>query len=310
MSPIFTVVMPTYNHSHFLQHALASVVKQTFIDWECIVIDNHSSDDTKMVVSRFEDPRIRLLCIKNKGVIAKSRNLGIACSNGQWIAFLDSDDRWYETRLERVYNEICARPEVDVVSTDEFVVNFLTGVKSVLRYGPFENDFYRIMLQDGNRLSTSATVIKRNFLRETGLAFREDERFITAEDYDFWLLLAFAKARFTFLRWIEGEYSIHGTNNSANIARHFSSVRAVLGDHVLNIQTFATNNRCLEYRISARITLAEARARLGSGDYLSGLFLVARSMFRHPIFTIANFWARKRRRRILQYEEVRFKFDK
>jgi glycosyltransferase involved in cell wall biosynthesis len=306
MSPFFTVVIPTYNHSHFLHHALTSVVKQSFSDWECIVIDNHSSDDTKMVVSRFGDPRIRLICIKNEGVIAKSRNLGIACSTGMWIAFLDSDDRWYETRLERIYNEICIRPEVDVVSTDEFVVDLVTGAKSVLRYGPFEDDFYQIMLQHGNRLSTSATVIDRNFLRENGLAFREHERFITAEDYDLWLLLAFAQARFTFLRCIEGEYSIHGTNNSANIARHFSSVRAVLGDHVLNIQTFTTNKHCLECRIFARVTLAEARAHLRRGDYLSGLVLVARSMFRHPIFIIFNFWVRKRQRRILKYEEAFF----
>lgn len=300
MSPFFTVVIPTYNHAHFLLHALASVVKQTFSDWECIVIDNHSSDDTKKVVSRFEDPRIRLIGINNKGVIAKSRNLGIASSNGQWIAFLDSDDRWYEARLERIYNEICARPDVDVVSTDEFVVDLLTGAKSALRYGPFEDDFYRIMLQEGNRLSTSATVLSRTFLRETGLAFREEEEFITAEDYDLWLRLAFAQARFKFLRWIEGEYSIHGTNNSANIARHFSSIRAVLGDHVANIQSFATNKQILWCRISARVTLAEAKARLGSGDYLHGLVLIVKSMIRHPLFIIANFWAWQRRKRILQ----------
>jgi glycosyltransferase involved in cell wall biosynthesis len=305
MSPFFTIVIPTYNHAHFLLYALGSVVKQTFSNWECLVIDNHSSDDTKTVVSRFGDHRIRLLSVNNEGVIAKSRNLGMANSIGQWVAFLDSDDLWYETRLECIYNEICAQPDVDVVSTDELVVDLLTGSKSVLRYGPFEYDFYRIMLLEGNRLSTSATVLNLTFLSENGLAFREDERFITAEDYDLWLRLAFAQARFTFLRRIEGEYLIHGTNSSANIVRHFSSVRAVLGDHVHNIQTFDTNRQSLWYRISARVTLAEAKARLGSGDYSRGLVLVARSMLRHPLFIIANLWARQRRRRILKYDDAR-----
>lgn len=302
MSPFFTIVIPTYNHADFLKCALSSVVEQTFRDWECIVIDNHSEDKTNIVIESFNDSRIHLHRIHNKGIIAKSRNLGISKAKGQWIAFLDSDDRWYQTRLEYIHNYIKTYPDCDVISTDEFVVDLSTGSTSILRYGPYEDDFYRIMLLQGNRLSTSATVLNKKFLSNNGLIFRENEEFITAEDYDLWLRVAYAHAKFMFLRCIAGEYSIHRENSSGNLDRHFASLHAVLDDHVRNIQYFTENKQALWYKISGRITLAEAKARLKSGEYLKGLNLICKSMVRHPVSSIVSFIDRKRRNRALNHQ--------
>ncbi|MDP2842393.1 MAG: glycosyltransferase family A protein, partial [Acetobacterium sp.] len=91
--PLVSVVIPTYNHAGFLREALESLVAQTFSDWEALVVNNYSEDDTLDVVEAFNDPRIRVENFRNNGVIGASRNRGIRLSKGKYIAFLDSDDK-------------------------------------------------------------------------------------------------------------------------------------------------------------------------------------------------------------------------
>ena len=91
-TPLVSVVIPTYNHARYLARALQSVLDQTYTNWEAIVIDNHSTDNTDEVMASFADSRITLLKIHNNGVIAASRNIGIRAANSEWITFLDSDD--------------------------------------------------------------------------------------------------------------------------------------------------------------------------------------------------------------------------
>ena len=93
--PAVSIVIPTYNHGYFLKKCLQSVIDQTLTDWEAIVINNFSEDNTIDVVNSFHDPRIHLVNFKNNGIIAASRNEGIKISNADLIAFLDSDDSWY-----------------------------------------------------------------------------------------------------------------------------------------------------------------------------------------------------------------------
>ena len=149
MIPFVSVVIPTYNHAKFLGRALQSVLDQTYPSWEALVIDNHSQDDTNEVVKSFDDPRIRLLKIHNHGVIAASRNLGMREANGEWIAFLDSDDFWYPKKLETIMTAIDLNDAYDVFTNDELRVNIKTGAKKVLRYGPYQNDFYKALLVEG-----------------------------------------------------------------------------------------------------------------------------------------------------------------
>ena len=98
--------MPTYNHANFLGKALESVISQTYSNWEAIVIDNQSTDQTNQVIDTFKDPRIKYFKIFNNGIIAKSRNLGINVAKGEWIAFLNSDDWWRKDKLEICFKNI------------------------------------------------------------------------------------------------------------------------------------------------------------------------------------------------------------
>lgn len=292
---MFTVIIPTYNHAEFLRRAIRSVLDQTFTNWNCLIVDNHSGDHTEDVVAEFGDHRLQLIKIHNHGVIAASRNLGIKNAEGTWLAFLDSDDIWYPKKLEVIASEIDNRKSLDVISTDEWVVNQAGSNRSILRYGPYCDNFYKTLLLEGNRLSTSATVIRREFLEKTKLQFREDKNFITVEDYDLWLHLAHAGAKFSFLRSIEGEYSIHGANSSANVERHYRNLKAMLHDHVFNIQDFSEDKDKIWQKVLARVLLGEAKAIYDGGSLWGSIKAGGQALIEAPLWIIKYLWTRIRR---------------
>ncbi len=292
MNPIFTVIIPTYNHAEFLIHALRSVLNQTFLSWECLIVDNHSNDNTEEIVKEFNDPRFKLIKIHNHGVIAASRNLGIENSKGEWIAFLDSDDLWYATKLEVVASEIFANKELDVVCTNEWLIQKESSIKTLLRYGPYCKEFYQALLIDGNRLSTSATVIKKNFLNKSLLRFREDKNYIAVEDYDLWLRLANCGAKFSFLNSIQGEYLIHAGNTSTNTVRYHQNLKKMLYDHVFNIQTFSSDYVRIWRRVLARVMLSEAKASFIHKEFRVGINLIFHALIISPLSIIKYFFTR------------------
>ena len=145
--PLISIVIPTYNHAVFLNRALISIIKQEYENWEVIVVDNHSDDHTEEVVYSFENPKIKLFKIRNNGVIGLSRNYGIKNALGKWIAFMDSDDVWYPSRLSacsEFYSE--DKNKIDVISTNELMVFNGLNKKKVLRHGPASENMYRDML--------------------------------------------------------------------------------------------------------------------------------------------------------------------
>ena len=287
--PLVSIVIPTYNHAHFLGRALQSLLDQTFTNWEVILVDNHSQDNTDEVVQSFAEQRIAMLKIHNNGVIAASRNKGILAAKGEWIAFLDSDDFWYPEKLEISVNGIQEDASVDVCSTDEMLVDEVSGKRRLLKYGPYCPDFYKELLLEGNCLSPSATLVRRDFLNRHGILFRENKEFVTAEDYDFWMRLAKAGAKFKFIHSVQGEYRIHAINSSGQIERHSQSVVSVARDHTFKQQRFQLDVNKLWCKINARLMLAKARAYIGRKQFVlatHALMLAFRSSFSGSLWCI------------------------
>ena len=106
MNPFFSIILPTFNQANFLKKSIESVFNQSYKNWELIIIDNYSSDETEKVINFFKDSRVRSYKIRNKNILAKSRNLGIKKSKSDWICFIDSDDTWYPKKLEVTKNFI------------------------------------------------------------------------------------------------------------------------------------------------------------------------------------------------------------
>jgi glycosyltransferase involved in cell wall biosynthesis len=214
-APLVSVVIPSYNHAHFLGRALQSVLDQTYTNWEAIVIDNHSQDNTDEVVRSFENSQIALLKIRNNGVIAASRNMGIRAAKGEWIAFLDSDDWWARDKLQKCFEKFSNK--VDIIYHDldirrETPLYFMKKkIKSRQLKSPVLND----LLINGNVIPNSSVLVRKNILEQIG-GLNEDNKMIGVEDYNAWLRIAQLKAGFLYIHQSLGFYQVHSQSVSSN----------------------------------------------------------------------------------------------
>jgi glycosyltransferase involved in cell wall biosynthesis len=109
--PLVSVIVPTYNYGHYIADALESILAQTMSDFEVVVVDDGSTDDTPAVLARLTDPRLRVFRQANAGT-AVARNRGRAEAGGRYITWLDADDTWQPTFLERHLLVLEAEPEL------------------------------------------------------------------------------------------------------------------------------------------------------------------------------------------------------
>lgn len=266
-APRVSVVIPAWNAEGFIRRTLDTVAAQTFRDYEVIVVDDGSSDDTKLVVERFlREKGLRGRCIKQANKkIAGARNTGIREARAELISFLDHDDLWFPEKLARTLAEFDAHPEADLVCHQENVVKdgkFL----HVTRNGPWVEDMYESLLFDGNALSPSATTVKRSKLLETGL-FREDPEFNTVEDYDLWMRLA-KVCRMRFLDEVLGEYQLVERGASNKIVYHNTNLERLLRDHFKGVPDAEGRKRRrlgVMCRSAARLLMAQGDLATAGG---------------------------------------------
>lgn len=146
MNSLVSIVMPAYNSERFIGAAICSVLNQTYHDWELLVVDDCSTDNTREVVRSFADGRIRLLCNSENSGAAMSRNRAIREAKGRWIAFLDSDDLWHPSKLEKQISYMeenrlpftctyyCCVDEDGTISNDVITAPQHIGKKMMYRY--------------------------------------------------------------------------------------------------------------------------------------------------------------------------------
>ncbi len=209
---LISIILPTYNHAKFLKKAIKSVIKQSYVHWELIIIDNNSTDGTFELVNSFLDHRIRYIKIHNNGIIAASRNAGISLSSGSWIAFLDSDDWWTPDKLIECTMRI-NKVNPDLIYHDLFLVdkpnqnNFKKFARSRNLYTPIYED----LLLHGNGILNSSVLLRKELLTDIGLLSCDKEK-ITWEDYDCWLRLSQKTEKFLYINKPLGYYWAAGGN--------------------------------------------------------------------------------------------------
>jgi len=229
----FSIILPTYNRAEsFLSRAIESVINQTYIDWELIIIDNNSIDNTKNLIESYKNNQIKLYNISNNGNIAKSRNLGISKASGDYIAFLDSDDYWDQNKLKKSFTILTNNPIYDGLCHAEYWL-YPDGYKLTKKYGPKEFFSSESLLMRGNSVSLSAMVIRKNKIEEIN-RFSEQTEIITAEDYDLWIRLAGIGTKIAFTDESLGYYQIHNLSESSNILRNTEAVISVIKSHLNN----------------------------------------------------------------------------
>jgi teichuronic acid biosynthesis glycosyltransferase TuaG len=195
-NPLISVIMPCYNSSRFIVRAILSVLNQTYKNLELIIVDDCSTDDTKKIIKKFlkQDKRIKLYSTKkNSKTVAKPRNLGVSKAVGEYVAFLDSDDYWYEGKLDYQMKYI-----------GNFLVSFTAAdyvTESSTRKPNFLVSYARIFLQiffinliknKGsywlyvyNPFLISSVILKTSLIKKLKFDENKDKR----EDLTYWLEL-------------------------------------------------------------------------------------------------------------------------
>lgn len=185
-----SVIVPTYNRAHIITEAIDSILNQTFEDFELIVVDNESTDNTEEVIKSYADERIRYFKHQNNGVVAVNRNYGISKAQGQYIAFCDDDDLWMLEKLERQLLEFEKDKQVGLVCTNgiDFDSRGEHGKRSKAKLKDSHFTFESLIMR-GNRIICSSVLVKRQVIDDVGMMDESPEIF-TAEDYELWLRVA------------------------------------------------------------------------------------------------------------------------
>ena len=214
-SPRVSVVIPTYNRANDVVRCLDSLVAQTFRDFEVLVCDDGSTDNTAQMVERYRDKLdVRYYWAENFGGPARPRNAGVRLARGPYVAFLDSDDWWSPDKLAESVSRLDAG--ADLVYHDMYVaasagqrVFWRKRGARALRTPLFDD-----LIANGNAICNSSVVVRRELLLRIE-GFSEEHALIAWEDYDAWLRISRLTERFSLLDKPFGYYWRGGGNISS-----------------------------------------------------------------------------------------------
>ena len=192
--PIFSVLIPLYNKENDITKTLSSVFAQLFTDFEIVIINDGSTDNSEAEVLKFTDPRIRYYKTANRG-ISQARNLGIEKSQGKLIAFLDADDLWLPNHLEQLYKLYSQFPEAGLMASNYKIVHpnnyiehtFFKGIDKT--YFGIVPNIFKVSLKY-RLLWTSAVAVKKEVFNIVGTFDPNINLGAAGEDTDLWIRIA------------------------------------------------------------------------------------------------------------------------
>jgi glycosyltransferase involved in cell wall biosynthesis len=239
---LVSIIIPLYNSEKYIGNTILSVMNQTYKNWELFVVDDCSTDNSRAIVKNFTelDSRIHLVESEiNFGGPARPRNIGIHNSNGEYIAFLDSDDLWFSEKLE-----VCIKSfhsGVDIVFHD-FVkygnVNFFT--KKIMKGRKLPTPVTKSLLLQDNVIINSSVIVRKKIIKDVG-CIDESKDMIAAEDYNLWLKISIITNNFLYIPRVLGEYLV-GDGNISSKDMSVCSKRASE-----NFERYLTVDELLQY---------------------------------------------------------------
>lgn len=263
-----SVVIPAYNPGEYLAPALDSLLSQSIHEWEAFVVDDGSTEDLSWVDAL--DPRLSLIRTKNRGVSA-ARNVGIAKSAAEWVAFLDADDVWHPDKLRQQLRFSKGSDAALIDCTFNLIDHRgeVVGHSSDWRNKPARPDYYSLLL--GNHTAMSAALVRREMFSRVGLF---DPTYHGVADWDMWLRIAMdhpiARVDSELASW-----RVHPSSMSSNhlmmyretmsvLERHQLRARRVGDTEVVEVCELTKRNRRRDMR---EIALQQASVAFRSRDF-------------------------------------------
>lgn len=280
MKESVSVVIPTHNYGRFIAEAVEGVLGQTHSVSEIVVVDDGSTDETETVVRRFGE-RVKYLRQENAGVCA-ARNRGVAESTGEFIAFLDADDRWYPEKLEKQLAKFRTDPEIGLVhcgirefdsTTGETIAIHLEGGEGWVadRLALWEEP---VIYGPGGSI-----MIRRPVIAEVG-GF--DTALRNGEDWEFCFRVA-RRYKVGFVRDVLVDYRNHGDNATKNVREMENSTLLAWG------KVFSPANKDIGHlrnRSYGNLHKVLAGSYLQSGQYAGFIRNVAKSLWYRPSYIV------------------------
>lgn len=250
MGPKVSIIIPTYNRSDILCRAVRSIISQTYDDFELIIIDDASTDDTPNAIGAIDDNRIIYhRKIKNEGG-ARARNTGMALASGDYIAFLDSDDEWMPEKLEKQVS-LMERSEAFVTYTGFIIWNDKTKEVIEERHPKWSGDILDELLK-WNCVGTTSTIMVRRECFETVGGF--DENMPQSQDWEMWIRLA-KEYRFDYIEEMLCRYYVHsGSQITDDVTKELRAREMLLAKHI----DLISGSPCAHAHHLARIGILKA----------------------------------------------------
>ena len=255
--PVFSIVIPTYNSEKYIKSTIQSVLDQTFTDFELIIVDDGSKDDTRHIVNKYKeaDSRITVITTPNSGGPATPTNIGINTAKGTYLAFLDHDDTWENNKLEILNDIFSKNKDIGFILSNVRIYDEKTKTYSLAKAPTKNNELSPAQLLAGNYFNTfSMMSVKRAIMERVGSV---DTNLFVFSDYDLVARLVSFNIPHYFCDNPLVVYRVHQHNASSLL---YSAERRILDlERILTkySKTFDGNKKSMSavYQAIARIYL-------------------------------------------------------
>jgi teichuronic acid biosynthesis glycosyltransferase TuaG len=216
--PLISIIMPAYNTEKYIAEAIESVLRQTYKNWELLIVNDGSTDFTQSIIEKHakSDIRIKYFYQKN-GKQGKARNLAISNSKGYYLAFLDADDIWQQDKLKKQLFEIVDK-DCDLVFSKSYILKEDYKIDTQIIVGHegylFGDEAVQFMLEQ-NRIPILTVLVKKEKVAEVG-CFSEKISIANAEDYHLWLKLIMTGCKMHGSSEIFTKYRVHSQSATAS----------------------------------------------------------------------------------------------
>jgi len=252
-NPKVSVVIPTFNRAHLIQDALESVFAQTYKDYEVVVVDDGSTDNTREVLKPYLH-RIRYVWQENQGVAA-ARNRGIFLAKGAYITFLDSDDKWVPEKLKRQVDYLETHPSVSLVYGQmiSYSVN-RPDEKKMLPQRIVRS--FKELIKESDQIPTSTVMVRKRCLEAVG-GFNPS--FYITEDYELWLRVS-RRFQIDYLEGVVAEYRVHSSNVTLDVEKVargylqvFEKILSLYGHELDDLKLVKDRTTKFRYRLGTHL---------------------------------------------------------